>query len=701
MPFAPPILDADLLTTLRLRWCVAVFGLLLVSATWPLWWPAGEHPLIPWFGMLCGVPASVDRALAIGMVLSGFSVAVWTMREWIQSRQTGAASYDGQHRRGPCQALIWWFAALGRARLLPSRDCELTRPLDRGSAGASPSRAGLTPTPKSSVDKALGRGIANAVWLSCLAGSVLLDQQRFQVWAWEFWWLTLFLNLASPRVALRCCRVLVIGIYFYSAVSKLDAGFVQTQGPWLWQGMLRAFGVMTQTWEPPSQLGMLTFPVVELLVAIALCFHRMRRWGVAGAWVMHLGLLLALGPWGWDQKPGVLLWNGFFLVSVRLLFWPRREIATGVSSTLGSVAFRSASIVAFRSAKGRSFAELKTTLGDALRSLAPGERYCMAAVIGLSVWPALSGIGLCDHWPAWAVYSSRPEIVSIQIAEEQVAQLPKSLRPHVGPAQPLSPWRPISIDQWSFAQRHCPIYPQARYRLAIARHLESAYDATLRVTEYSAPDRWTGKRQSHAIENLAVEGDQRFWFNTLSRANVSPKPASLGNQLIAHTAQLSVICYVIALLLAARQTTTQDRGITECGAKGDTPRPSVAMASFWTAGLLGLTIHIACAFHYLHHWSHSAALKHTAQRTAEVTGWDWPGGLYINYAFLLFWAVDAVRVWREALGRTPVASRLWRRIVQGVFLFMMFNATVVFGPWHWTAVSVGFAGLWGFTRQSS
>ena len=656
MPPSPPILDADLLATLRLRWCVAVFGLLLVSATWRLWWPAGEYPLIPWFGLLCGVHASMDRALAIGMVLSGFSVAVLTMREWIQTRRAGAASYDGQHRRG--------------------------------------------------------RGIANAVWLSCLAGSVLLDQQRFQVWAWEFWWLTLFLNLASPRVALSCCRVLVIGIYAYSAISKLDTGFVQTQGPWLWQGMQRAVGFESQAWGPSSSIGMLTFPMGELLVAIALCFHRMRRWGVAGAWVMHLGLLLALGPWGWDQKPGVLLWNGFFLVSVPLLFWARREITTGVSATAGSVAFRSASIVAFRSAKGRSFAERKTTLGDALRSLAPGERYCMAAVIGLSVWPALSGIGLCDHWPAWAVYSSRPEIVLIQIAEEQVAQLPKSLRPHVGPAQPLSPWRPISIDQWSFAQRHCPIYPQDRYRLAMARHLESTYDATFRVTEYSAPDRWTGKRQSREIENLAAEGDQRFWFNTLSRVNVSPKLASLGDQLIAHTAQLSVICYAIALLLAARQTTTQDRGITECrlplrestlfrGAKGDTPRPSVAVASFWTAGVLGLTIHIACAFHYLHHWSHSAALKHTAQRTAEVTGWDWAGGLYINYAFLLFWAIDAVRVCREALGRTPVASRLWRRIVQGVFLFMMFNATVVFGPWHWTAASVGFAGLWGFTRQSS
>lgn len=326
------------------------------------------------------------------------------------------------------------------------------------------------------------------------------------------------------------------------------------------------------------------------------------------------------------------------------------------------------------------------TLLDCVRSLPLSDGLCIAVVIALSVWPGLSVFGLCDHWPAWAVYSSRPEIVTIQIADEEVAQLPPSLRSHVGPPEPLGVWRLISIDQWSFETRHCPTYPQARYRLAIARHLEATCSVALRVTEQSTPDRWSGDRQTREIENIATECDQRFWFNTQSRAIASSEPVSVGDRLIALTAQFAVACYAIALLLAARQRAV--------------PTPSLAEASFWTAGLLGLTAHVACAFHFLHHWSHAAALKHTAQRTAEVTGWDWPGGLYINYVFLLFWAVDVVRVWREALGRRPVAS-VWRRgIVHGVFLFMMFNATVVFGPWHWTAASVVFVALWWGTRQA-
>ena len=55
----------------------------------------------------------------------------------------------------PCQRLNWEFVTLGRARLPPSRYREMTRPLARGSAGASPSRPGLCSNPRLSVDGAL------------------------------------------------------------------------------------------------------------------------------------------------------------------------------------------------------------------------------------------------------------------------------------------------------------------------------------------------------------------------------------------------------------------------------------------------------------------------------------------------------------------------------------------------------------------
>jgi hypothetical protein len=99
----------------------------------------------------------------------------------------------------------------------------------------------------------------------------------------------------------------------------------------------------------------------------------------------------------------------------------------------------------------------------------------------------------------------------------------------------------------------------------------------------------------------------------------------------------------------------------------------------WTAGLAVFIAHVMAAFAFVHHFSHAAAYTHTAERTAEVVGWQWGGGLYFNYLFLVVWLADALGWWRglEAYERRPRAV-IW--FVQGFLAFMAFNATVVFGP---------------------
>ena len=67
----------------------------------------------------------------------------------------GREIQSGPLTLAPCQRLNWEFVTLGRARLPPSRYCEMTRPLARGSAGASPSRPGLCSNPRLNVDGAL------------------------------------------------------------------------------------------------------------------------------------------------------------------------------------------------------------------------------------------------------------------------------------------------------------------------------------------------------------------------------------------------------------------------------------------------------------------------------------------------------------------------------------------------------------------
>lgn len=155
-----------------------------------------------------------------------------------------------------------------------------------------------------------------------------------------------------------------------------------------------------------------------------------------------------------------------------------------------------------------------------------------------------------------------------------------------------------------------------------------------------------------------------------------------GHDVIVWTARLSVAFYVTSVWLYL--------GISR------TDKPESSRFRFcWAAAWGWCVIHVLCAFHFQHHWNHSAALKHTAEMTARVVGWNWSGGLYINYVFLIVWALDIIRLHRRKSklsddARQSVARqadvRSWA--MQWIAAFMMFNATVVFGPPWWIVVSV-------------
>jgi hypothetical protein len=139
------------------------------------------------------------------------------------------------------------------------------------------------------------------------------------------------------------------------------------------------------------------------------------------------------------------------------------------------------------------------------------------------------------------------------------------------------------------------------------------------------------------------------------------------------TARLAVACYAVRVL-------------ADAGGFG-----SLRLRRWvWTAGWACFVLHLAAAFACVHGWSHEAAYRETARRTAAVTGLDWGGGLWVNYGFLLLWTADVAAWW--AVG--PEYPRRWRRtyvVVQAVFAFLMFNATAVFGPAFWRPVVAGFA----------
>jgi hypothetical protein len=265
-------------------------------------------------------------------------------------------------------------------------------------------------------------------------------------------------------------RILTVGVYFWSALGKFDYTFLHGLGQQLAATAAAWLGESIEDWPAAVRLAAAgLFPAGEMLTAAGLAFRRTRVAAVMLALVMHVGLLALLGPWGLDHRPGVLLWNVFFLLQAVILFAPWRE------------------------PPGDG--------GDAARP-APSRRWGVAEVLVAMavVLPAVEGWGGWDHWPSWGLYSTRAEGARVYVHRLAAFRLPDQVQAYLRPAPPGEDWRELEIDRWSLDALAAPVYPQARFQLGVAEAVGSRYDlgGFIQAVHYHAADRWTGRRHEEA-----------------------------------------------------------------------------------------------------------------------------------------------------------------------------------------------------------
>lgn len=335
------------------------------------------------------------------------------------------------------------------------------------------------------------------VFAAATAGLVLIDQHRLQPWAYQFVLVALVLALSPPRAAVGWLRVLVISFYFHSAITKLDYSFAHTLGQQFLSVLAEPLGLTPSAWsETPRVLATLAFPAGELVVALALCFARTRTLGLAAAVALHVLLLVILGPWGLNHKPGVLLWNLYFIVQDLLLFWPIRPRAATATNDLSV---------------------------EARPPRAPlAVRGMLLAAIAL---PMLEPTGWFDMWPSWGLYASSAERVQLLIHRSDEAKLPTELSAYIDPLSDADePWLAVRIDRWSLDALGAPLYPQNRFQLGVAEAVIGRYDLghRARVVRWSLAQRLTGGRQYEVLAGLpqVVVASDRYLLN--SRPSARP-----------------------------------------------------------------------------------------------------------------------------------------------------------------------------------
>ena len=274
----------------QLRLLRDVSALILIACTWRLWFAASDFPAVPFFEFLTAVPRIVDP------VLSGVLVAA---------------------------LLVDAFLAAERCL--------------RGGAFVTSVRI---------------EQVCDRLFIAMAVGLVLLNQHCLQPWMYHFLILTPLLWLPFSKSELTVEEAgrdktfestqdqafsrttilwLTSSIYVWSAWSKIDASFLQTHGPKFVGAICDAVGISTRFWTDRTwQVTASFLPAGELLVGVSLLFRRTRSFGILASILMHVLLIVAVGPWGLNHRAGVLLWNGFFIVqNIVLLRAVRDAVAEG------------------------------------------------------------------------------------------------------------------------------------------------------------------------------------------------------------------------------------------------------------------------------------------------------------------------------------------------------------------------------------
>ncbi len=367
------------------------------------------------------------------------------------------------------------------------------------------------------------RSLRRWMFFTWVALTLLLlgDQQRLQPWAYQWWLLLILLSGAECERGLMWCRWLVISLYVFSGISKLDYVFLHHLGQQLVAASTTPLRFDPTLWPSPwPVISAGCLPVGELLIALGLmigeAFGRAnpdsrRSWwlgriktvAAVGAMAMHLLLMLVLGPAGLAHAWGVVVWNGLFVVLVALLFLE---------------AARPLVIAQTREPHDRAVPTPAT----------PRWSWISEAVAVVAILLPLGGIwGLVDEWPAWGLYSPRASMVAVLVPATEVRRFPESLR-SLMPENSPEPWVQVPLDRWALQTLQTPLYPAARSQLGVARGVLHACGLADRsqVIVLGLANRWAGTRERHDYHGAGglVEADQRFFWNTQPQPNLRTSP---------------------------------------------------------------------------------------------------------------------------------------------------------------------------------
>jgi uncharacterized membrane protein len=282
------------------------------------------------------------------------------------------------------------------------------------------------------------------------------DQSRWQPWFYQY--VVMLAALALARDAgdmLAAWRAVLIGLYLWSGIQKLNTTFMTHLFPWLVEPVA---GALPSGLQRVLLGGGMVVPVMEIAVALGLLVPRLRNAAVVGAVATHVAVLGLLGPLAHWTNVAVWPWNAAMAALAVLLFWNGGHAAS--------------------------------------RVLVPRRLGAHAAALALfGILPALSFSGHWDAYLSGALYSGNLKAAVLSVTDAVAARLPDPARRHV--AKNRMGANVLDVWEWSMGELAVPSYPEDRVFRAVARDVcrLAADPADVVLVVFGRPDAFTGHRE--------------------------------------------------------------------------------------------------------------------------------------------------------------------------------------------------------------
>jgi hypothetical protein len=301
---------------------------------------------------------------------------------------------------------------------------------------------------------------------------ILLDLNRFQPWLYEYL-IILFLcslpdntfHLSSADCTdkkLQSVSIVLVAIYFFSGLEKLNWQFFTAVGPWL-LGFSQA---PTTTFENnvPLIVASAMMPLGEIALALALLFKQTRILGVCMGLFMHLTIIFILGPqrlninaavWPWNLTQMVLLLACFLNVSDHFL--------------------------------------LRISVRERLLTALTLTTVCL-------VIPILGLLQIVDPYPAFAFYTGDIPTGRLMFEKATLEKLPVAVQRVCTYDKAMALWW-LDLVDWAYVETGASVYPSKFCLRKISRRFAHDHPGELVALNLLTFPKLTKKIESHFEKN--------------------------------------------------------------------------------------------------------------------------------------------------------------------------------------------------------